>query len=184
MKKALTISVLLVVATSLSGCGMFPDRKVRTHVLEPNSTTVVSYAADRRGTYFQNGTAAGSYCAEPAPDVALDSVAKLGMKITAEKAGNADLNTELSIKVVELAGRTQTVLLARELLYRACEMNANGALPDTEVVEQYKAVIALVKDLGQTDLKKAEAKKLMAEAAHVKALKASGKIMGELEDNP
>lgn len=157
MAGVLKISSIIALALSIAGCGLVPKRGVEIHPVPANGTTVVSFPSDQRGAFFRNGGATGTYCAEPFPDTALESVAKFAGKIDVKKTGKAEIDSELSIKVVELAGRSQLVLLARELLYRTCELAANGKLKPEQIVAQNNSIIALIARLGQADLTKAQA---------------------------
>lgn len=151
------ISSIIVFALSLAGCGLLPKRGVEIHSVPSAGTTVVSFPSDQRGAFFRDNGSTGTYCAEPFPDTALDSVAKLAGKIDAGEAGSAEIDSELSTKVVELAGRSQLVLLARELLYRTCELAANGKLTSDQIVAQNNSIIELIARLGQADLTRAQA---------------------------
>lgn len=66
--------------------------------------------------------------------------------------------------VVALSGRTQYVVLARELLYRTCESAANGQLNADHVREQHKEIIAALIKMMAAEEVTAEAKKVAAEA--------------------
>lgn len=97
-------------------------------------------------------------------------------------SSNADQSIALGLnavnQIVALEGRTQFVLLAREMLFRTCEAAANGTLPDEKsaVAIQHKEIIsALVKMI---DAQKAEsvAKTEQAKAEQAKALVSLDKL--------
>ena len=67
---------------------------------------------------------------------------------------------KLSSAAIELAGRSQLVLLAREFLYRECELAANFALDEqkyNELSKQYAQILDVVTDLARAEQKRAQA---------------------------
>jgi hypothetical protein len=74
-------------------------------------------------------------CAEPSPDVAvaLAEAFSLGLSASAPNLGQAGLSLGAASaeSLAELGRRTATVQLMRDLLYRACESYANGAISAT-----------------------------------------------------
>jgi len=131
-------------------------------------------------------------CAEPGPDVALSDTFKLITGITSDtsaavndgnggstNAGNkVSLNNDLqtSTTALELAGRTQTVLLAREFLYRTCEAASNKWLQAEDVKKAHEKILEQITGLIETDKKKAETSAAVATA--VAAGKLDGKLLG------
>jgi hypothetical protein len=150
----------------LNGCAS-TQKKAKVIYIDKTPVSAITYPAELRGAYFivsQNNKV--NYCAEPAPDVAMDSLQKLAASITAQlpadKKIEGKLDTELSNKVVQLAGRTQLILLAREMLYRSCELTMNypDAAGFNQALTMYMRVADLVQDLGKTDRTLAEAELL------------------------
>lgn len=120
------------------------------------------------------------FCAEPAPDVALQSLVKVteNLKVTTPSnvTGEGSFSGEFASNVIQLAGRTQLVLLAREMLYRACELSVNQQADKDTAVTLYKAAGELVRDLGQADRMRAKAD--LAKSAE--ALKKAGATIDKL----
>ena len=155
-----------VLAVTLSACGV-PQRSAKVLDIKANTVSAVTYPADLRGAYMQTGESKVQFCAEPAPDVALQSLVKVTENLKATTPSGIQVegsaSGEFAAKVIQLAGRTQLVLLAREMLYRACELALNHDTDKNTAVELYKAAGELVKDLGQAD--KARAKADLARSA-------------------
>lgn len=158
----------LAMAFLMAGCAT-PQKDAR--ILSLPDAAVVSYPTELRGTYIIRSGSDLRYCAEPVPDVALDTLQKFGASLGAKPPAGTELqgslSSELSASVVQLAGRTQLVLLAREMLYRACELTLNhpGPESDKQALEMYRIVAGLVKDLGEADRVHAEAELLKASYA-------------------
>lgn len=122
------------------------------HELEPGKPYLIDYDASRRGAYVLPAGSA-RVCAEPAPDVAIESITKIIAELKIPNS-NVDASTqvELSTKVVELAGRTQLVLILRESLYRLCEQGLNGTLSNEQINDRYKQVLDTIVLLARSDL--------------------------------
>jgi hypothetical protein len=173
--------MIIIVLSVLSGCAT-PQREVKMIQITPQMPSVITYPSDVRGTYVVRDDSALKFCAEPAPDVALESIQKLAANLKATFAAgqpiDASISGELAVKVIELAGRTQLLLIAREMLYRACEMSLNHPAKLSDAMGMYKIVVELIKDLGQAEkthadanLKRREAELNNAKAALEKVLK-------------
>lgn len=157
LSKVIALSLVLA---SLSACGI-PQRKAKVLDVKANDAWAVTYPADLRGAYIQTEQSKVWFCAEPAPDVALQSLVKVteNLKVTTPSGigGEGAISGEFATNVIQLAGRTQLVLLAREMLYRACELSVNHKASEGTAVELYKAAGELVKALGQADKARAKA---------------------------
>lgn len=152
MRPAIVLTFSAVVILSLSGCASM-TAPARTHPLDPSKPYVVDYDASRRGAYILPADGSLKVCAEPAPDVALESITKIIAELKLADP-NVDAKTQLEFqqKVVELAGRTQLVLVLRESLYRLCEQGANGQLNSEQIASLYKQALDTVLKLAETDL--------------------------------
>ncbi|EOG1477126.1 hypothetical protein CGJ01_22580 [Vibrio parahaemolyticus] len=97
----------------------------------------------------------------------------LGYSAQTEQNINVGLNTVNQI--VALEGRTQFVLLAREMLFRTCEAAANGYLNSAEtiVAKQHQKVFTALTQMVETEQAKAQAEKSQADANKVKAVAAA-----------
>lgn len=192
MKKCL---IIVLISSILTGCGSLMAQKEAE--LAPSRVTtatgeMVTLPAQLRT--ITNKTSKGSYisCAEPGPDVAMSDTFKLITGITSDTsssvnngngssatAGNkTGLNNDLqtSTTALELAGRTQTVLLAREFLYRTCEAASNGWIEAKDVAEAHKSILNNITTLINTDNKKAETTAAVAGA--IATMKLDQKILG------
>lgn len=94
----------------------------------------------------------------------------LGNSTQSEQSVNLGLNA--INEIVALEGRTQFVLLAREMLFRTCEAAANGKLEseDSPVAKQHEHIFIALTKMIDTQKSKAEAKKAEADAERAKAI--------------
>jgi hypothetical protein len=170
------------IVMSVSGCSNLVSQK-RADIFMQNETAlpgkVASMPAQLRNIYIKNQIGSYFSCAEPGPDVALSDTFKLIAGATSDVslgsdseagsasagkklAANADFQT--STAALELAGRTQTVLLARELLFRTCEYASNGSLSADDVKEAHKSIVNAIREMTAADKSNAAAKASTAAA--------------------
>lgn len=151
---------IILILILIQGCSV-PQRKANVLKVDPAGVTAISYPTELRGAYFIKKGSDIRVCAEPTPDVSLESLQKLtaNLKVNSSATKNVDskIAAELNTKVIQLAGRTELLLLARELLYRACEISLNTEISDESVLTIYSRVADLVSDLGKGDRASAEA---------------------------
>jgi len=81
---------------------------------------------------------------------------------TNNTAIEASLN--LTRKVIELQGRTQLVLMAREFMYRNCEAAANGFISKEDFLAMHELSIRQISEMLKASVVKAEAQKAEADA--------------------
>jgi hypothetical protein len=184
MKK---IGSLLVLAIALSGCSHLLSQKQAE--LAPSRETLglgetLTLPAQLRTTTIKKKPGDFISCSEPAPDVALSDTFKLITGITADVAqtassaasaassstsstGKRTFNNELqsNTTALELAGRTQTVLLAREFLFRTCEAASNGWLDSKAVVMAHRGALDQITGMVAADRQKAETAGVLAAAS-------------------
>jgi hypothetical protein len=171
--------VALVGSAALVGCD-FPQREalVENPWSKPGQPGVVTMPGELRAAYIAGGKdAVLRYCAEPAPDTAAQAALKVATAIeasgkstsAAEGSAKINNNVEYAVTVLELAGRTQAVLLTRELAYRVCEARLNGIIDEKAAHGLLWDVIQVSRHLAEAEQKKAEAKKEEAEAKKTEA---------------
>ena len=152
LRRLLTLSTVFGALVILSGCASLTN-PTRLHELKPGSSYALDLDASRRGVYVISKDHPVAICAEPAPDVAVEFVTKLLAEVSIPDSNlDAKTQAELSSKVIELAGRTQTVLFLRESLYRLCEQSMNGNLNSQQVHELYQLALGTALKLAEKDL--------------------------------
>jgi hypothetical protein len=137
--------------------------------------------SDERATYFAAKDQPLRYCAEPMPDTASDRATTttvegthkgavefgndaVAVKVDSENSLKA--GRELKITSKEMAGRNPTVLLAREMMYRLCEVGLNfdpGSKQYENVIKNYGDVLDVIKTIADTEKTKADTAKAKAD---------------------
>ena len=168
-------SLAFIVGTLLigtgSGCTFFMP-PASEEKLNAKQAYWFHYEASRRGGFLvptdSSGNSYVKMCAEPAPDVALARSAEFVAKGVYQGA-TAEAQAKLSEQLAQLGGRTQTVLILRESLFRLCELSINGGLPSERITTLYTDVVQAVIKLAEADLENAQAAATKAKAELMKA---------------
>ncbi|HXV24139.1 MAG TPA: hypothetical protein VED46_07760 [Alphaproteobacteria bacterium] len=171
------VPIFALLGPALSGCvGDNQDRAVTTS-LGKSGVDLVSYTGTTRGAYVWPDGNAKRVCAEPPPDLGLTTAREISANLKAAAANlgaiaspsiDAGGAAKLSSAAIELAGRSQLVLLTREFLYRECELAANFApgTPEYEALsKQYLEILKVVATLAEADRDRAAADLLEAQIA-------------------
>lgn len=124
-------------------------RKVETSTVNEDGTVTTTTTSDYETDTEQTTTAEG----------------QRSLNLTSTGKQRAEAGLEASSTAVELGGRTQYVVLAREMLYRTCEMAAAGFLNPSTVESQHTSIINALTKMLAAEEKKAEATKVAADAA-------------------
>lgn len=168
--------LLLLIGTSF-GCSFFTS-PASEEKLNPNQAYWFHYEAARRGGFLVGTDSAGKsnvkMCSEPAPDVALARTADFIAKGTYQGA-SVEAQAKLAEQLAQLGGRTETVLILRESLFRLCELSINSSISLPDIQGLYKTVVEAVVKLAETDstnaqaaAKKATAEVQRAETEHMR----------------
>lgn len=156
------LMALCLLSVPLAGCGSTSValREVRTikaakaealpatYLIQTDSNVRNSYLFVRKsGT----GPAQTVTCNEPMPDTALQTAQKLAASVEETSGNKSQVGWETSSTIAQLAGRTQTVLIARELLFNSCLMYANGGIDNGQLLDIYNETVELIGNLAETD---------------------------------
>jgi phosphopantothenate synthetase len=173
MKIVLT-PVLCALTFALWGCETFtpPSREL---TVKDDQTYVLDTNSNRRASYVHKGAKDGKWylIAEPPPDTALTSTVNAAVSLALKTPAGVDANGSASLAVtqsiVNLAERTQAVIILRDSLYRLSEAYSNGILEPGEYKAEFDSVIAKVTTLAEAQKATAEAQKATAESDTAKA---------------
>lgn len=150
------VAVLAAVAV-LPGCAQFSPLSA-SKSLKPGAYWM-SYDTSRRGAWVRVSTDGEvTSCSEPAPDAAMSYAAGLAGGV--KGPGNfeaTNIDASASATAALLSGRDNLVLLAREALFRICEGNANGAIPDTQVPRLVSEVLTQITTIALRDASQTQA---------------------------
>ncbi len=163
LRQIVFLALILLIETN-TGCTFFTKPAVE-QTLKADQAYWFHYEATRRGGFLVGADSKIKMCAEPAPDVALARTIELMGKGSYQGA-TGEAQAKLAEQLAQLSGRTQTVLILRESLFRLCELSINNsALTASELKGLYKDVIDAVVQLATADVTNAQAEENKAKAA-------------------
>lgn len=153
MRRLLLLVTLVLLA---GGCAQKNSRVLDIEAHNEKSVAkAVTYPADLRGAYFVDETKGMKYCAEPAPDVARNFIkefnAALQANVPTKGSVNATVAATLQNTALELAGRSELVLLSREMLYRLCELSNNAKLENVDAKSLYESAMETIVNLSESE---------------------------------
>lgn len=163
---------LAVALICYAGCSPTATSVVGTggtlHKLKDGSGYALGFDSRGRGAYmtvFGDDNKAKHplrVCAEPSPDAAANLTAETARKAAVDLSisyqalslggkGAGESSERATSNIIDVAQRTELVLVLREALYRLCELNLNGVMNDAQAVDAYSRVLAISSDLAQRD---------------------------------
>lgn len=157
----------------ITGCSTLANSAIREDTeLAPKKDVVFTLDATLRNAYLIKSGAAktaasvsngakntnlpnGWYlCSEPQPDAATQLAAKASLSGEGGRIGadaSAEAVLEYNTAIIQLAGRTSSVLIARDFMFNICILRANGFISNEEAFSLASETIGLIRDIAQTD---------------------------------
>lgn len=191
-KSIVSPGIVVGMLSFMTGCAQTNQSLIQTHLLaknlqnNPSNAQVIYAPASRRATYFADPQGNLRYCAEPMPDATSDQshtatvdlaqsgsaeVGKGGASIKGSTSNSSKIASDQKTTSKEMAGRSSAVLLARELMYRLCELSLNFKPGDPAyelAAKQYKEVSDVIRDIATAERLQASAQKNDAEAGKLR----------------
>jgi hypothetical protein len=110
-----------------------------------NELKIISYSDDLQNTFVKKGKHGTKICSQPDPDAAEAYADGVTVALGSQGDGAQD-----SANATSLGGRNPEVLIARELLYRACELGLNYDVSYDEARSIYTEFLGAIKELGKS----------------------------------
>lgn len=156
-------SLLIATASlSLASCGTMVGRPEAAS-FKPGPSALVQ-PANVRSAYLLGD----KICPEPPPDAAMAASAEATAKVATQAGTSVEGSAKVATSMLQLAGRTQTVLVARDLLYSLCILKMNGFYKGNADVG-YETAAGVIKTLAEAAKASADADSKNATAEVVKA---------------
>jgi hypothetical protein len=119
---------------ALSGCANWSS-VYRTYQVNTTSTATTAVVDVKQRAIISNTRTVGNetrtvVCAEPSPDALSVIAAGVGASVSAGSGKALDFALSQTESGAFIGNRTATIQLLRDMLYRACEMYAAGAISD------------------------------------------------------
>lgn len=149
-------STLTALALSLlcSSCAMMESSAAKSRLIDRPGLDVVLDHSTGVGFVISDPKFKEQVCKTPAPDVLAGVTKSEGFSLPSLLPGStssgASITDSEGYSATNLGGRTPSVLIARDFLYRVCEMTINMQLSPEETVKVYlqamDKILEIIKD--------------------------------------
>tara|TARA_B100000676_G_C18027683_1_gene816635 strand:+ start:1237 stop:1797 length:561 start_codon:yes stop_codon:yes gene_type:complete len=145
MKRYILAISVVIGALTLSGCASLYEPTARVADIAPN--TRISGTSAITHTFISDDSSNYITCALPPPDAAFDQseAGDISLSLVDLSDGTDSGDESENSAEVEMAGRTPTVLLSRELFFRTCEFSHNYDLTKEESLVLYNKILDTIK---------------------------------------
>jgi hypothetical protein len=125
MTRSFNLILLVIIFALLSGCAgiVAAPGTTEKELVERDGVDVALIPAAYREVYFSQTTSEDRHCRAPDPDFTVQQSDQLNISLPID--GEDSVGGGETQSSMNLGGRTPTVLLTRELMYRACELAVN-----------------------------------------------------------
>lgn len=138
------LSLAAMLVSVLASCSLISGADKEKIIFErPNGTDIVLIPENFVASYITSAANNERNCLAPSPDVADSSADSLKLSDAADTAGFTH-----GVTATGLGQSSANLLLAREMLYRACELtsNLNADLEDTKTI--YNSFLKVIVDIS------------------------------------
>lgn len=143
-----TLLIIIVNSFLLTGCSMNSDMNVKQ--IERDGVVSIIMGNDAKSTYIKQHGHIDRFCAsrESDSDRTFSESGNVGVGSLSQ---NEMVGGEVTDGALSLGGRSPTVLITREMMYRACEMSMNLNTDKENTIKIYKMFIDAVKDISRIE---------------------------------
>jgi len=139
------------VSLFLSGCGMLSSHANKTTLVDRQGIDVVMDHNTGVGFIITDPSVKERICKTPNPDVLAGETKSEGMSIAglmpSASSGTNSLTESQGFSATTLGGRTPSVLITRDILYRICEMTSNLQLNSEDTVKAYLSALDRITEI-------------------------------------
>ena len=144
MRQFLKLGVLTM-SLLLSGCGMFSSFANKTTLVDRQGIDVVMDHNTGVGFIITDPSVKERVCKTPDPDVLASETKSEGFSLAGllpgAPSGNDSLTESQGFAATTLGGRSPSVLITRDILYRICEMTSNLQMNSEDTVKAYLSAL-------------------------------------------
>jgi hypothetical protein len=142
------LAFILTTLLAVTGCSVTPHKPSISASLD--GIKVYSTSSDMQSSFLKSRKSGEHFCDSRMSDVADTESASVGLG--ASIIGKSEsINEGASRGALALGGRSPSVLITREVMYRTCEMIMNLELNKKEALDLYIQTLNLVKSVTQSD---------------------------------
>jgi len=141
--------VLFFTLSTLSACTSIYKPQPTQLPLKSNSSIAVTAGVSQ--TFVRSADAKMILCTQSMADAAFDQGEGGDVSYALVDASEDQISGESNENEVEMAGRTPAVLMARELMFRACEFSSNYGLNKKEAINIYQQTLQTIGNVWATE---------------------------------
>ena len=145
---AYKILFTLVLAITLTACVSTPTNKSKL-IEREGGVSAVEVADSARLTFFKEHNSNERFCGPRQGDIATTQSKSIGLGFSGSLQTDT-VSEGASQGAMTLGGRNPEVLLAREMLFRACELALNVNADPEQTIEIYKMFLASIEKLADS----------------------------------
>ena len=139
MKNNIYVLIMIIV---FSNCVTSKSLQNENVVHDRQGVDILTSSPDSRLSFLLTESSKERFCLAPPPDALLKSSNNISLESKAFKT-NEKIGDSNSIGTTLLSGRTPSVLVIRELMYRACELTVNQNLSKEESIKVYNSFLEM-----------------------------------------
>ena len=145
-RNKLTISACVVGLLFLTSCSSMYEPIPHTSAI--NSNTVISSTGALSFNILLDRDSNTYFCMAPPPDSEFNQQQGGSVDLSVVKFGGQEkVSEEIQSEEIQLSGRTPSILMARELLYRVCEHSNNQRLSKNESTTLFKSALQAIQSV-------------------------------------
>lgn len=132
------------ISFGLMGCSSIASGPTG-ELFERRGVSMIVVPENTRETYFNDVGSAERHCRSPSSDVSV--TASEGLSLSLPATAGSGVSETGGTGAVALGGRSPSVLIARELMYRACELTSNLDLPFETTMRVYERFLVSIEKI-------------------------------------
>lgn len=131
----------LLLAVLISGCSLLGENKSEILVSDRDGLDLHALPANFSSVFLKQSNSSETFCAGRMPDGMAE--VSTNLKLGSKEAGSVAAGS--GVAELSLGGRSPNVLIARELMYRHCELVANQKLSKSESIKLFEKILDVVR---------------------------------------
>ena len=162
MKQNIILVVLLTASLAATGCRTFTSPARHKPLGQSSKVEWMDFDASRRGGFLIQTNTPFQLILEPAPDVAITSVAEFITKASVKDKFTAEQTTKITESLTSLGERTEAVMVLRESLFRLNLLAANGTVDKNDVTNLFSQILNVASKIADAEVNKQKTKEEQA----------------------
>lgn len=143
-------AILVALTTFLGGCSSLRTPVERSTIFDRNGTDLVVDHQNGISHTFKSANDADRGCRSPSPDVVMGSSSAFSESVPLKLMGSEQASASKQFDTAMLGGRSPSVLISREILFRGCELASNHQLSTEQALALFRDSLDKIAVIVQT----------------------------------